>query len=111
MFLYTDVNLFFGGMVALVGSGNVPALNALLRVRPLRWCGDLSYCLYIIHWFIFDTWDRLVGKYPGGLVGHFGRFGALCFRAGAVYVVCFSLAELSRRYFERPILRMKRIFT
>jgi hypothetical protein len=29
-FMYTDVNLFFAGMVGLVGSGNIPVLNAQL---------------------------------------------------------------------------------
>jgi peptidoglycan/LPS O-acetylase OafA/YrhL len=110
-FLFTDVNLFFTGLVALVVSGSLPALTALMRLRPLRWCGDLSYCLYIIHFFIFDTWNWLFGKYPPGLVSSLGRFGTLCLRAGIVYLVCFLVAELSRRYFEGPILKMKRIFT
>jgi peptidoglycan/LPS O-acetylase OafA/YrhL len=109
-FMYTDVNLFFAGMVGLVGSGNIPVLNALLRLRPLRWCGDLSYCLYIIHFFIFDTWNWLLGKYPPRLVASLGKFGTLCLRAGVVYVICFLLAELSRRYFEGPIMKIKRIF-
>jgi peptidoglycan/LPS O-acetylase OafA/YrhL len=110
-FRFTDINLFFTGLVGLTVSRSIRPLTALMRLRFLRWCGDLSYCLYIIHWLVFDTWNWLFGKYPAALVGSLGKFGTLCLRAGVVYLVSFSLAEISRHYFEGPILRMKRIFT
>ena len=110
-FMFTDVNLCFTGLVGIILTGSAPALTALMRLRPLRWCGDLSYCLYIIHFLVFDIWNRLLGKYPPSLVASLGKFGTLCLRAAIVYVTCFLIAELSHRYFEGPILKLKRIFT
>jgi peptidoglycan/LPS O-acetylase OafA/YrhL len=107
---FTFCNLLYVGLIGIVLSGTIPPLTALMRSRPLRWCGDLSYCLYIIHWLILDTWNLLFGKYPLLLLAHFGRFGTLCIRAGIVCAVCFLIAELSHRYFEGPILKFKRVF-
>jgi peptidoglycan/LPS O-acetylase OafA/YrhL len=108
--LYTFCSLTFAGSIAVVLSGSFPSLTGLMRSRLLRWCGSLSYCLYIIHWLIFSRYDALVGKYPPRVVAMLGRFGAICIRAVAVYVITFILGELSRRYFEGPVLRLKRFF-
>jgi peptidoglycan/LPS O-acetylase OafA/YrhL len=108
--LYTVCSLMFAGGIAVVLSGEFRHLSGLMRSRLLRWCGDLSYCLYIVHWLIFYGWDSIIGKSPARVVAGCGRFGALCFRALGVCVICFALAELSRRFFEGPLLRLKRFF-
>lgn len=102
--------LLFVGFVAVVVSGAVPPLTKLMCSRWLRRCGELSYFLYIIHWLVLDEWDWHVGKYPIFVVNSIGRFGSLCLRAFVVFAICFALAELSRRYFEGPILQFKRFF-
>jgi peptidoglycan/LPS O-acetylase OafA/YrhL len=54
-FLLTDVNLCFTGLVVrIILTGSVPAPTALMRLRPLCWCGDLSYCFHIIHFLVFN---------------------------------------------------------
>ena len=108
--LFTFCAVLFTGLIAVVLSGGVSRLSTLMRSRALRRCGELSYFLYIAHWLIFHGWDSWIGKYPGEIVAHLGRFGALCLRALCVYAVCFVLAELSSRYFEGPLLGLKRHF-
>jgi peptidoglycan/LPS O-acetylase OafA/YrhL len=108
--LYTFCSLMFAGIISVVLSGGFRRLSSLMRSRFLRWCGDLSYCLYIVHWLIFCGWDTIIGKYPPRVVAGWGRFGALCFRALGVCVICFVLAELSNLFFEGPLLRLKRFF-
>jgi peptidoglycan/LPS O-acetylase OafA/YrhL len=108
--LFTFFSLLFAGVISVVLSGGFRCLSGLMRSRSLGWCGDLSYCLYIVHWLIFYGWDSIIGKHPARVVAGLGRFGALCIRALAVYLICFTLAEVSRRYFEGPLLRLKRFF-
>ena len=108
--LFTFCAVLFTGLMAVVLGKRIHLVNILMRSRVLRRCGELSYFLYIAHWLIFYGWDSMVGKYPGEFVAHLGRFGALCVRALCVYAVCFVLAELSRRYFEGPLLGLKRYF-
>jgi len=108
--LYTFYSMLFVGIIAVVLSRQSRHLSGIIRSRILRWCGNLSYCLYMVHWLIIYGWDRLIGKYPSLVVDHWGRFGAICIRGLTVGVVCFVLAELSRCFFEGPLLRLKEFF-
>lgn len=108
--LYTLCSMVFAGVIAFALSGRLHWLRCLVRWGALRRCGDLSYCLYIIHWLIFHGWDSIFGEYPYWLVSSVGQLGALCARALTVYIICFLLAEVSSRYFEGPLLRLKRLF-
>ena len=109
-FLYSLFDLLFVGGIAVVLSRRLSPLSSLMRFRWLQWVGMVSYFLYIAHWLIFYGWDSFIGEYPVALVAGLGKFGALCIRALGVYLVCFLLAELSHRYFEGPLLRLKRYF-
>jgi peptidoglycan/LPS O-acetylase OafA/YrhL len=106
----TSIMLLGVGIVSITLSEQVRPLTGLMRSRWLRKCGELSYCLYIIHWLVFYGWDSLIGMYPSFLVSNLGRLGAVFVRAATVYIVCFALAELSHRYFEGPFLSLKRYF-
>lgn len=110
-FMYTFANLLYAGLIGVTLSRALPGVTALMRLKLLRRCGDLSYCLYITHVFIFGAWDWFFGKYRPLLVTLLGKFGTTCLRAGMVYAVCFLVAAISQRYFEGPILKMKRAFT
>lgn len=108
---FTVSTLFGVAVVSTVLSGEVHLLRAMTRSRFLVKCGELSYCLYIIHWMAFYcVWDWIGGEYPAWFVSRIGPFGTLCVRALVVYIVSFALAEISRRYFEGPIMRLKRYF-
>jgi len=78
-----------------------PALarfDSLLAIPPLRWIGKISYGLYVYHPFAFHlSHDHLgVTSYAGDMLLGFG--------------LAFLFAALSYRFFEEPILRLKRHF-
>jgi peptidoglycan/LPS O-acetylase OafA/YrhL len=79
---------------------------------PLRWwfarlTGDLSYCLYLVHLALLDGYMVVFRQYvPRGFT-----FSQLLLRAVVVLGASYGLALLSRRYFERPILSLKRYLT
>lgn len=108
---FTVSTLFGVAVLSTVLSGEVHLLRTITRSKWLVKCGELSYCLYIIHWMAFYcVWDWIGGEYPAWFVSRIGPFGTLCVRALVVYVVSFIFAEISRRYFEGPILKLKRYF-
>lgn len=75
--------------------------------RPvLRFFGEISYGLYLIHMLIFDLEDHLVGRlFPSLAVsGHFGII-VLLFTLALGFTV--AVAYVSRWHFEEPFLRMK----
>ncbi len=107
---YSAAQLFFTGVIATALGGAGTRLLSPLRARVLGRCGDLSYCLYLIHILIFDGYDRLIasrGLHPAATLG---PFGAVLARAAGALLVSFLLAEASFRYLETPILRLKRHF-
>jgi peptidoglycan/LPS O-acetylase OafA/YrhL len=97
-------------LIAATLSGQIPTLSAIMRSRALVKTGELSYFLYIAHELIFHFWDSLLGAGQPLLLHWLGAFGALMIRDTVVLAVTFLLAELSRRYFEGPILALKRHF-
>lgn len=107
---FTYLNLVFVSLLAVVLSGKVSLIQKLARSGWLRYCGEISYFLYLSQWMVLDEWDRHIGKYPAAVVAWTGPFGAIAVRAVGTCVVCFALGEISRRYFEGPILRLKRYF-
>ena len=73
--------------------------DTLLALPPLRWVGKISYGLYVYHPFAFILSHehlRMSGSYAGDLFLGFG--------------LAFLFAAVSYRFFEEPILRLKRHF-
>lgn len=107
---YTQVQLVFAAFLL-----SAVALTGTLWTNPLRWgflklSGDLSYCIYLIHLGVGDAYVYLLTS-QGILPQHIaGPIGSMLLRAAVVLSVTFGLAMLSQRYFERPILRLKRHF-
>lgn len=107
---FTYWDLVFAALLAAVLSGKLPVMNLLARSRWLTYCGEISYFLYLSQWMVLHEWDLHIGGYPAALVSVVGPFGAVAVRAAGTCAVCFALGEVSRRYFEGPILRLKRYF-
>jgi peptidoglycan/LPS O-acetylase OafA/YrhL len=70
---------------------------------PLRWLGDISYGLYLIHLIVFAQFDRFF-PFPATYYGH---FGALLGRFAICMGISMLLAWLSRRFYEEPFLKLK----
>jgi peptidoglycan/LPS O-acetylase OafA/YrhL len=104
---YNQATLVYcaGMLVAISWRGTW--LTAPLRCWFARLTGDLSYCLYLIHLALLDGYMVVFRHYvPTGLA-----FSQLLLRAAVVLGASYGLAVLSRRYFERPILSLKRYLT
>jgi peptidoglycan/LPS O-acetylase OafA/YrhL len=82
----------------------------LLRARPLRRIGEVSYAMYILHFALLKILflpltpvDRLAP-----LLG--SEAAVIVLRFTIVCVTTYALARLSWRYWERPFLALKRNF-
>ena len=99
---------FAGGILAVVTLAG-SAATAILRSRVLTLSGDLSYCLYVTHMLLMDALDRVFGRFMN-VDAAMNRFSFITLRAAAALALCYGVAMLSRRYYEQPILKLKRYF-
>jgi peptidoglycan/LPS O-acetylase OafA/YrhL len=88
---HSMTSAFFAATLIVVISGG--ALASPLSFRPLGYLGRISYCLYLVHLPVIMTLRHLI----------FSKL-VLCLTSFALSVL---IAELSRRYFEGPILSYK----
>jgi len=100
------LNLFFGGLVLLVLLLGTSGWKRIVNGGFLRFFGDISYGVYLLHMLIFDLTDSFFRILPPSIFprGHFA-FMVLRFCAGGGATV--GIAYLSRWYFEEPFLRLK----
>jgi peptidoglycan/LPS O-acetylase OafA/YrhL len=105
---YPPINMICASVVLWGASNTLLTRTRLLRLRWLRICGDLSYCLYLGHMMVMDAYDgtlKLLG-YPPAVAS----LGGVVVRGAAVLAVCFIVAAISRVAIEKPALRAKRFF-
>jgi peptidoglycan/LPS O-acetylase OafA/YrhL len=81
----------FAAVLVLALSPGIAA--RVLNRAPLRYFGTISYCLYLVHLPVVMILRHYVPSRP-----------ALCLIG---FVLPVAVAELSRRYFEGPILSLK----
>jgi peptidoglycan/LPS O-acetylase OafA/YrhL len=84
---------------------------AAVRLRPLRFFGEISYGLYLVHLLIFDAYDGLFRQLGWEPARDSGSLAALAVRFLVVSAVATPLAFLSRKYFEERFLRFKSRWT
>jgi peptidoglycan/LPS O-acetylase OafA/YrhL len=89
------VDLFFAGMVAVAVSRGGGAAS---RPSVLASFGRISYCLYLVHLFVFWSFDRIAD------VSSPLPLAPTVLRAVIVLAVSTAIAELSWRYIEAPSL-------
>ena len=97
----------FGGMLLEALLGDTTPRRSFycraLELRPLVFVGKISYGLYLIHILVFS----LLGGYVDKHLDAFGIPGNLAIVAIRV-AVATGCAALMWRYFEKPILALKR---
>ena len=99
---------FAGGILAVITLAGSPA-TAVFRSFPLTWSGDLSYCLYVMHMLLIDLFDVVCGRFFD-VDAALNSFSFVCLRAAGSLALCYAVAALSGRYYEKPILALKRHF-
>ena len=102
--------MLFASLVMFTVTMAGSRFTAVLRSRVLTLFGDLSYCLYVIHLIVMNEVDALLGRFLD-VQKALNSFGFVCVRAFLVLLICLVVAYISRRYFELPILSLKRYFT
>jgi peptidoglycan/LPS O-acetylase OafA/YrhL len=103
------VPLFAAAAVAAIAWSDAPALG-FLRSRALRVTADLSFCLYLIHVAILDAVDAIAAHVPAfATTLDTPRFALV--RFCIVVPIAYGVAFLSRRFLEKPALRLRHRFT
>ena len=108
IFEYPPINMIGAALVLWAASMSGLTETRILRLRPLRICGDLSYCLYLVHMMVMDAYDA--GLKHSGYPSAVTSFRGVLVRAVVVTAGSFLVAAISQKYLERPALRAKRLF-
>jgi len=108
-FAITGYSLLALNMAVLLGyvlehAGSSELLCRLLRLRVLVRVGTISYMFYLLHLFVLLMYPSMSDVFPS----HHG-LGRLLHLVLSFFTIYF-LAELSWRFFETPILRLKSRF-
>jgi len=92
------------GAALLLGASS---WSFLVQHPTLRFFGEISYGLYLIHMLIFNIFDNLQRQFLPRLPLFKGHFDVMVVRFLICGSLAIGLAFLSRRYFEEPFLRLK----
>lgn len=108
VFAYSALALTGTSLIALTLSSGSTAAR-VLQWRPLRFFGQYSYGLYVLHQIIAAAIEY---RFGAALRSSFSVHKALFHITFLVIVLSLSipLAMLSYHFFERPFLRLKRFF-
>ncbi len=103
----TVLNLFFAAVVMLFLLIGTSRWKWLVNRPLLKFFGEISYGVYLIHMLMFDIVDRWMPASVSSLANTHWRFEFMLlhffFGAGLTIVVAY----LSRRHFEEFFLRLK----
>jgi peptidoglycan/LPS O-acetylase OafA/YrhL len=114
MLIYSCISLFTAGVVASIAVMPSVSFFSSLRSAPLRFMGDISYCVYLIHMFVILGFYRFTDSvfhrpYIGGVFHSASLAYGIHF--AAVFLICCVIGALSRDYFEGPIRAYRVYFT
>jgi peptidoglycan/LPS O-acetylase OafA/YrhL len=108
VFRLTTVNLFCAGVLAATLLLGTSRLQWLTQRPLLRWFGEISYGLYLVHMLAFDFIDHWIVRYFPGLYARLPSSLSLLFSRFLISMgLAVGVAFLSRRYFEEWFLGLK----
>jgi len=105
---YSFLALAFGGLISLALTPRSMVLRRLLRLPALQYVGKISYGLYVIHKPIYMLFENTRFYSLMHLPGTLWLNKLITFIAEASLATL--AASLSWRFFESPVLRLKRYF-
>lgn len=99
--------LFLGVMIMTLLLGTCKFKNLVL-INWLRFFGYISYGLYLIHFLIFNLFDKIINSYlPQYSLVIYTTFFGLSVRFIIVFTTSVVISLLSRKYFEEYFLKLK----
>jgi peptidoglycan/LPS O-acetylase OafA/YrhL len=101
------INSFFAGVLAIALVNGTGAWKNLLHIPVLRFLGEISYGLYLIHMLAFDVVDRVLISRGLRVSWASGGFGLILARFAAGSLLALGIAYISRWKFEERFLRLK----
>lgn len=97
---YTWIALLYACLLLFVVTAKRGAIGAIMRFKPLRHLGTISYSFYLMHMAILSIiFDLILGKKP--YLSNFQTAGVTV----VALLATLLLATLSWRFFEKPIIR------
>ena len=103
----TALNIFFLGVLVLILLLGTNRWKGLVCFKPLRWLGEISYGVYLIHTLVFWLVDRGLSALFPHLPPLDGHFAWIVARFCAVLTLTFAIAYASRWHFEERFLQLK----
>jgi peptidoglycan/LPS O-acetylase OafA/YrhL len=98
------ITVFYAGLIVLALTGGM--VHRGMSAAWLRWVGTISYGIYIFHILLLPAYAWIAEA----LAPHTGRIEAIALRGLLTWVLTAAVAWASYRYFEAPILRLRRYF-
>ena len=86
-------------LLILAAVRNTGRLSPLLNSPPLVWLGDISYSLYLLHWFVLFVTTEIARRVPGLDFANLPLAPSLAL-VTALIAVSLALATLSFRFIE-----------
>lgn len=102
--IFTAAPMFFVGLIAYLLTHHQAFVTAVFRNPVLRFFGNISYCSYLLHFYVIQVYDRLVGPLREG------DTGAFLLRGFAVAAVTTLICTASLYWFERPVMGLRKRF-
>jgi peptidoglycan/LPS O-acetylase OafA/YrhL len=103
----TFLNLLFTAVVAAALSVGSTRYGYLCRIGWLKFFGDISYGLYLVHMLVFDVVDHLGRRLAPWAYSTTQEFPTMVARFLVGSGLSIAIAYLSRWYFEERFLRLR----
>ena len=107
---YSAIVVFYSSILGCLLTGRLPVLGRVTSIRWVQTFGKRSYALYLFHvpvLKIIELSPFAIERFPKFFGTDF--FGLIVF-VTVNLIISYLLAELSGRFLEQPILKLKRHF-
>jgi peptidoglycan/LPS O-acetylase OafA/YrhL len=104
---YTILNLLFTAVIAASLAAGPTRYGRLLKIGWLKFFGDISYGLYLVHMLVFDVVDHFGHRVFPRIYSTAQGFSIVVVRFLIGSGLAILLAYLSRWYFEERFLRLR----